>query len=81
MRQPSIRRIAIGLLIGSPSDIDSHRSKLIVDEVLTEVGKKRRIWLLPARVVMYFVMAIAIFRDRYEALRCEPGSRVLSVSN
>lgn len=39
----------------------------IVDEVLAETGKKeQRTRLLPAHVVVYFVMAMAIFHDGYE---------------
>jgi hypothetical protein len=38
-----------------------------VDEVLAETGKKeQRTRLLPAHVVVYFVIAMAIFRDGYE---------------
>lgn len=39
----------------------------LVDEVLAETGRKeKRSRLLPAHVVVYFVMAMAVFRDGYE---------------
>lgn len=39
----------------------------IIDEVLAETGKKeKRTRLLPAHVVVYFVIAMAIFQDGYE---------------
>jgi Insertion element 4 transposase N-terminal/Transposase DDE domain len=39
----------------------------LVDEVLAETGRReKRSRLLPAHVVVYFVMAMAIFRDGYE---------------
>lgn len=55
-------RISIGVLARVvPRDL--------VDEVLNETGKKeKRTRLLPAHVVVYFVMAMAIFRDGYEEL-------------
>jgi len=53
-------RIALGVLTRIvPRDL--------VDEVLAETGRReKRSRLLPARVVVYFVMAMAIFRDGYE---------------
>jgi hypothetical protein len=53
-------RIAIGVLTRLvPRDL--------VDEVLAEAGRReKRSRLLPAHVVVYFVMAMAIFRDGYE---------------
>jgi hypothetical protein len=53
-------RIAIGVLTRLvPRDL--------VDEVLAETGRReKRSRLLPAHVVVYFVMAMAIFRDGYE---------------
>lgn len=53
-------RIGIGVLTRLvPRDL--------VDEVLAETDRKeRRSRLLPAHVVVYFVMALAIFRDGYE---------------
>jgi hypothetical protein len=53
-------RIGIGVLTRLvPRDL--------VDEVLTETGRReKRSRLLPAHVVVYFVMAMAIFRDGYE---------------
>jgi hypothetical protein len=42
-----------------------HRT--LVDEVLLETGRKeKRVRLLPAHVVVYFVMAMAVFQDGYE---------------
>jgi hypothetical protein len=39
----------------------------LVDEVLAETGRReKRSRLLPAHVVVYFVMAMALFRDGYE---------------
>lgn len=45
--------------------------RFIVDEVLAETGRReKRSRLLPAHVVVYFVMALALFRDGYgEVLR------------
>lgn len=41
--------------------------RFIVDEVLVETGRKeKRSRLLPAHVVVYFVMALALFRDGYD---------------
>lgn len=41
--------------------------RYLVDEVLTEtVRREKRSRLLPAHVVVYFVMAMAFFRDGYE---------------
>ncbi len=41
--------------------------RFIVDEVLAETGRKeKRSRLLPAHVVVYFVMALALFRDGYD---------------
>jgi hypothetical protein len=38
-----------------------------VDEVLAETGRReKRSRLLPAHVVVYFVLAMAVFRDGYE---------------
>jgi Insertion element 4 transposase N-terminal/Transposase DDE domain len=53
-------RIGIGVLTRLvPRDL--------VDEVLAETGRRqRRSRLLPAHVVVYFVMAMAVFRDGYE---------------
>jgi hypothetical protein len=53
-------RIGIGVLTRLvPRDL--------VDEVLAETGRReKRSRLLPAHVVVYFVMAMAIFRDGYE---------------
>jgi len=42
-------------------------SRDLVDEVLAETGRReKRSRLLPAHVVVYFVMAMAVFRDGYE---------------
>jgi hypothetical protein len=42
-------------------------SRDLVDEVLTETGRReKRVRRLPAHVVVYFVIAMAIFRDGYE---------------
>lgn len=39
----------------------------LVDELLAETGRReRRSRLLPAHAVVYFVMAMAVFRDGYE---------------
>jgi Insertion element 4 transposase N-terminal/Transposase DDE domain len=53
-------RIGIGVLTRLvPRDL--------VDEVLAETGRReKRSRLLPAHVVVYFVMAMAVFRDGYE---------------
>lgn len=53
-------RIGIGVLARVvPRDL--------VDEVLAEMGRReKRSRLLPAHVVVYFVMAMAVFRDGYE---------------
>lgn len=53
-------RVAIGVLTRLvPRDL--------VDEVLAETGRReKRSRLLPAHVVVYFVMAMAVFRDGYE---------------
>jgi hypothetical protein len=53
-------RIGIGVLTRLvPRDL--------VDEVLSETGRReKRSRLLPAHVVVYFVMAMAVFRDGYE---------------
>lgn len=41
--------------------------RYLVDEVLAETGKKeKRSRLLPAHVVVYFVMALALFREGYD---------------
>ena len=41
----------------------------IVDEVLASTGKReQRVRRLPAHVVVYFVIAMAIFRDGYEEI-------------
>ena len=41
--------------------------RFLIDEVLAETGKKeKRSRLLPAHVVVYFVMALALFRDGYD---------------
>jgi flagellar biosynthesis protein FliP len=40
--------------------------RFLVDEVIAECGvTERRVRLLPAHVVVYFVMALAIFVDGY----------------
>jgi Insertion element 4 transposase N-terminal/Transposase DDE domain len=53
-------RIAIGVLTRLVP-------RYLVDEVLAETGRReKRSRLLPAHVVVYFVMAMAIFRDGYE---------------
>jgi transposase IS4-like protein len=42
-------------------------SRDMVDEVLAETGRReKRSRLLPAHVVVYFVIAMAVFRDGYE---------------
>ncbi len=53
-------RIGIGVLTRLvPRDL--------IDEVLTEtVRREKRSRLLPAHVVVYFVMAMTVFRDGYE---------------
>jgi hypothetical protein len=53
-------RIGIGVLTRLvPRDL--------IDEILTETGRReKRSRLLPAHVVVYFVMAMAVFRDGYE---------------
>ena len=53
-------RIGIGVLTRLvPRDL--------VDEILAETGRReKRSRLLPAHVVVYFVMAMAVFRDGYE---------------
>jgi hypothetical protein len=39
----------------------------LIEEILTETGRReKRSRLLPAHVVVYFVMAVAVFRDGYE---------------
>lgn len=41
--------------------------RFLVDEVLVQTGRKeKRSRLLPAHVVVYFVMALALFRDGYD---------------
>src|SRR5215218_2087792 len=41
--------------------------RFIVDELVAELGRKeQRSRLLPAHVVVYFVMALALFRDGYD---------------
>lgn len=41
--------------------------RYIVDEVLAETGRtEKRVRLLPAHLVVYFVMAMALFRDGYD---------------
>ena len=52
--------MSIGVLArGIPRDV--------VDDVLTETGRReKRKRLLPAHVVVYFVVALALFRDSYE---------------
>ena len=60
----------------SPSRLTDHLSigiltrtvpRFIVDEVLAETGRKeKRVRLLPAHVVVYFVMALALFADGYD---------------
>jgi hypothetical protein len=55
-------RISIGVLA-------RYVSRDTVDEVLAETGKKeRRTRLLPAHVMVYFVIAMAVFHDGYEEL-------------
>lgn len=53
-------RISIGVLARAiPRDL--------VDDVLAETGRReKRRRRLPAHVVVYFVVAMAIFRDSYE---------------
>src|SRR5680860_443197 len=42
----------------------------IIDDVLTSTGsKEKRSRLLPAHVVVYFVMSLALFRDGYDEVR------------
>ncbi len=53
-----------------------------MDEVLTETGKReKRDRLLPAHVVVYFVVALAVFRDGYEEVlrRLVGGLRFMAV--
>ncbi len=46
----------------------------VVDDVLAETGaKEKRARLLPAHVVVYFVMAMAIFHDGYEEIARKLG--------
>lgn len=53
-------RISIGVLARTIS-------RELVDEVLAETGRReKRSRRLPAHVVVYFVIAMAIFRDGYE---------------
>ena len=41
--------------------------RFVIDEILAETGRKeKRSRLLPAHVVVYFVMALALFRDGYD---------------
>src|SRR3954462_7091065 len=41
--------------------------RFVVDEVMAAAGRKeKRSRLLPAHVVVYFVMALALFRDGYD---------------
>ncbi len=41
--------------------------RYVIDEVLAETGRKeKRSRLLPAHVVVYFVMSLALFRDGYD---------------
>src|SRR5215203_2864673 len=41
--------------------------RFVIDEVLAETGRReKRSRLLPAHVVVYFVMAMALFRDGYD---------------
>lgn len=41
--------------------------RFVIDEVLAETGKKeKRSRLLPAHVVVYFVLALALFQDGYD---------------
>ena len=55
-------RISIGVLARSVP-------RALVDEVLAETEKReQRARLLPAHVVVYFVLAMAIFRDGYEEI-------------
>lgn len=66
-------------LPGSPADSDrltDHLSigvltrtvpRFVIDELLAETGRKeKRSRLLPAHVMVYFVMALALFRDGYD---------------
>ncbi|MFD4972401.1 transposase domain-containing protein [Streptomyces sp. NPDC058424] len=48
----------------------------LVDVVLEETGsRERRVRLLPARVVVYFVLALAFFeRSSYQAVWGKPGA-------
>lgn len=55
-------RISLGVLTRTVS-------RDLVDEVLAETGKReQRSRRLPAHVVVYFVLAMAIFRDGYEEI-------------
>lgn len=41
--------------------------RYVIDEVLAQTGRKeKRSRLLPAHVVVYFVMSLALFRDGYD---------------
>lgn len=54
--------IAIGVLTRTV-----HRDYM--DDVLTETGRhEKRVYKLPAHVVVYFVLAMAIFRSSYDAM-------------
>lgn len=56
----------------------------LIDEVLAETGRKeKRSRLLPAHVVVYFVIAMAIFRDGYEEVmrRLIGGLRLMRAWN
>ncbi|KLL11615.1 hypothetical protein FrCorBMG51_10440 [Protofrankia coriariae] len=57
-------------------------SREVVDEVLVETGKKeQRVRRLPAHVVVYFVVSLAVFRDGYEEVmrRLVGGLRLMRV--
>jgi hypothetical protein len=62
--------VAVGCLIGSRSvSWQGMFFRDTVDEVLAETGKnQRRTRLLPAHVMVYFVIAMAVFHDGYEEL-------------
>jgi hypothetical protein len=43
--------------------------RYVVDEVIAETGRvEKRSRLLPAHVVVYFVLALSLFTDGYEAM-------------
>ena len=74
------RRFTDGISIGVLTRI-FHRD--VVDEVLTATGRiEQRSRLLPARVVVYFVLALCLFfEDAYEEVmrKLVNGLRFLSI--